>query len=120
MRADRTRSGEPPTGYRVVIVTLDAHAAGPAARACNRLCADFPGLALSVHAAAEWAENPAALAAARAAVAAGDIVIVTLLFLEEHVQAILPALVARAAGLRRDGGDRCRPGDRRPDADGRA
>ncbi|MCL4186326.1 MAG: magnesium chelatase subunit H [Rhodobacteraceae bacterium] len=98
MRDDRHRPGEPLPGYRVVIVTLDAHAAGPAARVTDRLSADFPGLSVSVHAAAEWGENPAALAAARAAVAAADIVIASLLFLDEHVQAILPALQARRAG----------------------
>ncbi|MEO0360995.1 MAG: magnesium chelatase subunit H, partial [Pseudomonadota bacterium] len=84
----------PPT-YRVVFVTLDAHAAGPAARVTTRLAADFPGLTVDVFAAAEWSERPEALEAARAAVAEADIVIANLLFLEEHVAAILPALKAR-------------------------
>jgi magnesium chelatase subunit H len=39
-------------GYRVVIVTLDSHAAGPAARVSERLAGEFPGLNVSVHAAA--------------------------------------------------------------------
>jgi len=81
--------------YRVVIVTLDAHSAGPAARVSRRLAQDFPGLSMAVFAAAEWGENPAALSAARAAVAGADIVIANLLFLEEHVAAILPSLSAR-------------------------
>ncbi|MEL6977513.1 MAG: magnesium chelatase subunit H [Pseudomonadota bacterium] len=81
--------------YRVVLLTLDAHAAGPAAAAEARLAAAAPGLAIEVHAAAPWAENPAALEAAKAAVAEADLVIVTLLFLDEHIQAILPALKAR-------------------------
>jgi len=84
--------------YRVVIVTLDAHSAGPAARVSRRLAQDFPGLRMAVFAAAEWGENPAALSAARAAVAGADIVIANLLFLEEHVAAILPALSARRDG----------------------
>ena len=84
--------------YRVVIVTLDAHSAGPAARVSRRLAQDFPGLSMTVFAAAEWGENPAALSAARAAVAGADIVIANLLFLEEHVAAILPALSARRDG----------------------
>ncbi len=82
-------------GYRVVIVTLDAHAAGPAARVSEALAEEFPGLTVSVHAAAEWAENPAALEAAKDAVRHGDIIIANLLFLEEHIRAILPELVAR-------------------------
>ncbi len=82
-------------GYHVAIVTLDAHAAGPAARVSDRLAPVFPGLRVSVHAAAEWGETPPALEAAREAVADADIVITNLLFIEEHIQAILPSLEAR-------------------------
>ena len=81
--------------YRVVIVTLDAHAAGPALRVSSRLAPDFPGLEVQVIAAAEWSECPDALARAKEAVANGDIIIANLLFLEEHVKAILPAMQAR-------------------------
>ncbi|MEL6282308.1 MAG: magnesium chelatase subunit H [Pseudomonadota bacterium] len=84
-----------PAPYRVAIVTLDAHAAGPAARAEARLAKMFPGLQLSVHAAAGWAENPETLVEAKRAVAKADIVIANLLFLEEHIRAILPDLKAR-------------------------
>ncbi len=81
--------------YRFVIVTLDAHSAGPASRVRDRLTHDFPGLEISIHAAAEWGENPAALADARAAIAHANIVVANLLFLEEHTAAILPDLIAR-------------------------
>ncbi len=91
MRGD----GDHIPGYRVVIVTLDSHAAGPAARVSERLTGEFPGLNVSVHAAAEWAENPAALQEARIAIRHGDIIIANLLFIEEHITAILPDLVAR-------------------------
>jgi magnesium chelatase subunit H len=87
--------------YRFVIVTLDAHAAGPASRIGPRLARDFPGIEVSVHAAAEWAENPAALARAKAAVDAADFVVANLLFIEEHITAILPNL--QAARERADG-----------------
>jgi len=80
---------------RVVIITLDAHVAGPAARAAERLVDRIPGLELSVHAAAEWAEDPDALDRAKAAVATGDIIFANMLFLDEHVRAILPDLAAR-------------------------
>lgn len=86
-------------GYRFVILTLDAHAAGPAARIAPRLAKDFPGLQVSVHAAAEWAENPAALTRARAAVAGADIIVANLLFIEEHITAILPDLLKVRNGL---------------------
>ena len=94
MRDDRVIKGPLP-GYRVVILTLDSHAAGPCARASERLSRDFPGLSLSVHAAAEWGESPDALLAAKQAIETGDIVISNLLFLEEHINAILPSLAAR-------------------------
>jgi magnesium chelatase subunit H len=96
MLVDRTITAAP--AYRVVILTLDAHAAGPCARAAPRLAQDFPGLQLEVHAAAEWGTHPEALEAARAAIGRADMVIANLLFLEEHVAAILPALQARRAG----------------------
>ncbi|WP_135506121.1 magnesium chelatase subunit H [Roseovarius aestuariivivens] len=83
------------TPYRVVILTLDSHATGPCARAAEHLAPDFPGLELSVHAAAEWGEDPEALTRAREDIARGDIIIANLLFLEEHINAILPDLEAR-------------------------
>ncbi|MEM8788147.1 MAG: magnesium chelatase subunit H [Pseudomonadota bacterium] len=85
----------PATPLNVVIVTLDAHLAGPAARAEAALAKRIPGLRLTVHAAAEWGENPGALARAKDDIGKAHIVLVTLLFLEEHIQAILPALEAR-------------------------
>ncbi len=79
-------------GYRFVVITLDAHAAGPVSRVAPHLQRDFPGIEVSVHAAAEWAENPAALARAKAAVADANIIVANLLFIEEHITAILPDL----------------------------
>ncbi|SEL81612.1 cobaltochelatase CobN subunit [Roseovarius azorensis] len=81
--------------YRVVILTLDAHAAGACARVAERMRGDFPGLTLGVHAAAEWGGNADALAAARADIARGDLILVSLLFLEDHIRAILPDLQTR-------------------------
>ncbi len=84
-------------GYNIVIVTLDAHAAGPAARIAPRLAADFPGLTISIHAAAEWAEDPASLARCKSALLTADIVVANLIFIEEHITAILPDLTAARA-----------------------
>ena len=83
--------------YRVVLVTLDRHAAGPAARAAPALARDFAGLEIAIHAAAEWAKDEAALQAAQADIARADIVVVSVIFLEDHIKAILPALKARRA-----------------------
>ena len=83
------------TPIRVVIVTLDSHLASAAARAQHALGKDLPGLSLSLHAVAEWGDDPDALERCRADIGRGDIVIVTMLFMEEHIQAVLPALQAR-------------------------
>lgn len=104
MRDDRYTSPDLKTPasdglYHFVIVTLDAHAAGPAQRVAGRLAKDFPGIAISVHAAAEWAENPAALARAKADVAKANIIVANLIFLEEHLTQILPDMQARRPHL---------------------
>jgi magnesium chelatase subunit H len=84
-----------PTPIRVVIVTMDSHLAGAALRARGLLRHDLPGLELVVHAASEWAGDDAALEACRADIATGDIVVAAMLFLEDHIRAVLPALQAR-------------------------
>jgi len=84
-------------GIRVVIVTLDNHLASAVERARLRLKAEMPGLDLAFHAAAEWETDPAGIARAEADIAAADIVLCAMLFLDEHVRAILPALTARRA-----------------------
>ncbi|KIN69974.1 Magnesium chelatase, H subunit [Sulfitobacter noctilucicola] len=81
--------------YNVVLLTLDRHAAGPAARVAPRLAQDFDGLRLIIHAAAEWEKSPAALEAARADVARADIIVTSVIFLEDQVHAILDDLKAR-------------------------
>ena len=83
------------TPIRVVIVALDSHMAGAVARARTLLRGELPGLELSVHAADEWGADDAALDACRAEIARGDIVIVTMMFLDDHIRAVLPALAAR-------------------------
>ena len=81
--------------YNFVIVTLDRHAAGPAARIAPKLALDFPGLNVTIHAAAEWEKDPNALQLAKDDIARADIVVNCVLFLEDHIKAILPDLTAR-------------------------
>jgi len=81
--------------YRVAIITLDSHAAGPVARVAPRLAAEFPGLEVEVHAAGEWSDCPGAREAAQAAVARADLIVANLLFIEEHLDAIVPTITAR-------------------------
>ncbi|MGJ4963225.1 magnesium chelatase subunit H [Bradyrhizobium sp. HKCCYLRH3061] len=83
------------TPIRVVIVTMDSHLASAAVRARTTLQAELPGLDLKVHAADEWGCNPNALAHCLDDIATGDIVVATMLFMEDHIQPVLPALAAR-------------------------
>jgi magnesium chelatase subunit H len=84
-----------PTPVRVVIVTMDSHLSSAAARAFGLLKRDYPGIELTVHAADEWGADDAALARCNADIARGDIVVATMLFLDDHVRAVMPALAAR-------------------------
>ena len=74
---------------------MDSHLSGAAARARGLLKRDYPGIELVVHAADEWGADAAALARCNADIARGDIVIATMLFLDDHVRAVMPALAAR-------------------------
>ena len=80
---------------RVTVVTMDSHLAGAMLHARGDLRREIPGLELSVHAADEWASDEQALAECHADIARADIVIATMLFLEDHIKAVLPALAAR-------------------------
>ncbi|MDH7975335.1 magnesium chelatase subunit H [Sphingomonas sp. AR_OL41] len=96
MRADRTAAA--PIGnvpVRVVIITLDNHLSGAVQRAQEQFDRACPGVTISFHAAADWEEKPGTLDSARAAIAAGDIILCTMLFLEDHIRAVLPQLQAR-------------------------
>ena len=87
--------GGDPTPVRVVVVTMDSHLSGAASRAQAALRRELPGLDLVMHAADEWGSDPGALAACHADIATGDIIIATMLFLDDHIRAVLPALAAR-------------------------
>ena len=80
---------------RVVIVTMDNHLASAAQRAHRLLQKKLPGVSLAVHAASEWADDASALERCRADIAQGDIVIASMLFMEDHFLPVLPALSAR-------------------------
>ncbi|HBY29907.1 MAG TPA: magnesium chelatase subunit H, partial [Bradyrhizobium sp.] len=83
------------TPLKVVVVTMDSHLSGAAARAQVLLRSSFPGLSLAVHSADEWGTDDAALDRCRADIDRGDIVIATMLFLDDHVRLVMPALIAR-------------------------
>ena len=70
-----------PTPVKVVIVTMDPHVASATDRARVTLARQIPGLSLEMHAAAEFASDPASLARCLADIAQADIVISVMLFL---------------------------------------
>ena len=80
---------------RVVIVTMDTHLGSSVARARTTLARDWPGLHLAMHAASEFAGDPAATQRCRDDIAQADIVIAGMLFMEDHFLPILPDLQAR-------------------------
>ncbi|MEO1467518.1 MAG: DUF3479 domain-containing protein, partial [Pseudomonadota bacterium] len=98
MRADPGIAGAAPVPpMRVVIVTLDRHFAAAVERVTRSFAAEAPGLELRLFAATDWAESPEALGAAKAAIAEADIILSAMLFLDDHIRAILPDLEARRA-----------------------
>jgi magnesium chelatase subunit H len=88
-------SAADPTPVRIVVVTMDSHLASAMERAEKALRRRMPGLSLRMHAAAEWGTDPEALDRCRQDIAKGDIVVATMLFMEEHFLPVLPALEAR-------------------------
>jgi magnesium chelatase subunit H len=74
---------------------MDSHLGGAFARATDTLRRELPNLELVMHAADEWGCNPEALKLCQNDIASADIVIATMLFLDEHVRAVMPALQAR-------------------------
>jgi magnesium chelatase subunit H len=85
------------TPIRVVIITLDDHLAAAVERARTALQAEWPGLTLDLHAAADWGSDPAMLARCHRDIASADIVVANMLFLDDQIQAVLPALQKRRA-----------------------
>ena len=84
-----------PVPVRVTIVTLDDHLAGAVARARTSLMRELPGLKLTMHSAAQWGEDEAALGRCRSDIEEADVVIVTMMFMEDHIASISSALKAR-------------------------
>ena len=78
---------------RVVIITLDNHLAAAVERANDTLARD--NVHVTLFAASDWDRDPGVLDRAKAAIARADVIIATMLFLDDHVRAIHPALLAR-------------------------
>jgi magnesium chelatase subunit H len=85
--------GSAPARTRVVIVTLDNHLSGAVERASAALAQDR--IDVSFHAAADWDRLPDRLQHVIDDIGRADIIIATMLFLDDHIRAIRPAIEAR-------------------------
>jgi hypothetical protein len=88
-------SGARNAPVNVVLITLDNHMSAAVDDARQMLLADIPNLRLTVHAATDWDDNPDRLQACKDDIAQGNIIVASMLFIEEHVKAIGPSLAAR-------------------------
>ncbi|MEM9108132.1 MAG: cobaltochelatase subunit CobN, partial [Pseudomonadota bacterium] len=89
----RAKSSDLPV--RVTLVTLDGHMASAVERAERVLRKEIPGLQLSLHAVAEWGDDPTAAERCREDVEAADIIVAKMIFMEDHIRIVKPWLEAR-------------------------
>ena len=78
----------------VTVVTMDSHMSSALLAAADRVAFEAPGLTLSVHTADHW-DDADELACCLHDIARSDIVVAGMLFLDEHITKVLPALTAR-------------------------
>ena len=83
------------TSMRVTIVTMDTHLASATERARYALKRKMPGLELTIHAASSWTVDSKALESCIRDIESADILIVTMLFMEDHFKPVIEALKAR-------------------------
>ncbi|MCC7278590.1 MAG: magnesium chelatase subunit H [Chromatiaceae bacterium] len=95
LAAKKGRAALDATPVRVVMLSLDSHLASTIERAQADLRTFLPGLSISMHAATDWNEDPESLVRCREDISQGDIIIVTMLVMEEHILPVLPTLQAR-------------------------
>ncbi len=79
----------------VVIVTMDTHLNSAASKARDALARSMPGLSFNIHSASEYTADARKLARCKEDIAQAQVVIVTMLFLEDHFTPILEDLKAR-------------------------
>ena len=80
---------------RVSIITMDTHLSSATERARYALKKKLPSLELSIHAASSWTVDAKALESCISDIESADILIVTMLFMEDHYKPVIEALKAR-------------------------
>jgi magnesium chelatase subunit H len=79
----------------MVVVTMDSHMSSALLAAEAQVRREVPGLTLALHTADDWGSDAEALQACKDDISRADIVVASMLFLDEHIRAVLPALTAR-------------------------
>jgi magnesium chelatase subunit H len=92
--ADKNSNNSSPR-MRVVLLTLDTHLASAAERSSLRMSKQLPGLEFKTHSASEYRASDEALAKCHADIQKADLIIVTMLFMEDHYLPVIDALKAR-------------------------
>ena len=93
--AVQSKSKKEAIPIRLVLVTMDTHLNSAASRAQFQLQRAIPGLSLQIHAASEFTGNPELTEKAVHDIAHGDIVLATMLFMEDHYLPVFEALKAK-------------------------
>jgi magnesium chelatase subunit H len=83
------------TPVRVVFVTLDSHLASAVERAGHMLRKELPQLEVSLHALSEWGNDADAPERCRQDIECADIIITTMMFMDDHIRQVQPWIEAR-------------------------
>jgi magnesium chelatase subunit H len=83
------------TPLKFVLVTMDTHLLSASEKAHYALQREMPNLEFKIHAASNWSKDTEKLEECRKDIAEADIIVATMLFLEDHFLPILDDLKAR-------------------------
>ncbi|MEM1396388.1 MAG: magnesium chelatase subunit H [Pseudomonadota bacterium] len=94
-RQNATRR-QPPAALNIVVLSMDGRLSAAALKAQNDLRSSVPGLRVSLHVVSDFERDPSAVDKAIADIEDAHFIVGGLLFLENQIAPILPALRARA------------------------
>ncbi len=86
------------TTINFVMLTLDSHMASAVERAHRHLRRELPRLSMHLHVATEWTADEDSLARCREDIARADIIVVTMMFMDDHIRPVIEDLRARRDG----------------------
>jgi magnesium chelatase subunit H len=95
MTQKHTSAADQSNAMKVVLLTMDNHLASAADRSAATLKDKMPGLGLHIHSAASWRDDGDALGRCIEDLQSANLVIVTMLFMEDHFLPVMDALKAR-------------------------